>query len=89
MIVLTALFHINLLIATNIRNTLIVATALGALVTGVSFAFVFFGDDDELFYIPRHSNALVPPMLQVSEGHSMEDYLGRVNLEIEKLTEEE
>jgi hypothetical protein len=89
LVVLTALLHLNLLIATNIRRTLAVATALAALVTGVSFAFVLFGQDDEIYYIPEYSSTLLPPAFQVFEGQSMDGYFARVKDEVRDLGDNE
>lgn len=89
LIVLIILFHLNLLIATNTRNTLVVATALAVVVTSVSYAFVMFGDDDEDFYIPSHSYTLLPPAFQLFAGATAGDYFARVALEARQLEKEE
>ncbi len=77
-IILFALLQLNLLIATNIRNTLAVAFALAALVSGVAFAFLYFGEEEEAFYLPQPSSALVPPSFQLSREIELDDYFSRV-----------
>ena len=77
-VILVALFQLNLLIATNIRNTLAVAFALTALVSGIAFSFLHFGDEEDAFYLPLPSSALVPPAFQLSRASSLDDYFSRV-----------
>ncbi|MDC0361675.1 FHA domain-containing protein [Halioglobus sp.] len=87
-IILVALFQLNLLIATNIRNTLAVAFTLTALVSGVAFAFLYFGEEDDAFYLPLPSTTLVPPAFQLSRESELDDYFSRVARESTDLDEQ-
>jgi pSer/pThr/pTyr-binding forkhead associated (FHA) protein len=87
-VILVVLFQLNLLIATNIRNTLAVAFALTALVSGVAFAFLYFGEEEDAFYLPLPSSALVPPAFQLSRESELDDYFSKVARESIDLDEQ-
>jgi hypothetical protein len=67
--------HLNLLIATNMRNTLPVAAVLAGLLVGVSWAFVeLYSFDDEVQQMPRYSSTLLPPLTRGLPGSTLDEY---------------
>jgi hypothetical protein len=81
------LFRINLLIATNISDTLLGAISMAVLVVVVSYAFTIFGEDDVIQFQPEHANTLKPPGFQVFDGVAVEDYFAKVAEEMQTVDE--
>ena len=88
-VVLAVLFRINLLIATNIRNTLLGAIVMAALVVVVSYAFTIFGEEDVIQFQPEHANTLKPPGFQVFDGIAVEDYFAKLAKEMRTVNEKD
>jgi hypothetical protein len=88
-VVLVVLFRINLLIATNISDTLLGAISMAVLVVVVSYAFTIFGEDDVIQFQPEHANTLKPPGFQVFDGVAVEDYFAKVAEEMQTVDEKD
>jgi hypothetical protein len=78
-VVLTVLFRLNLIIATNIRDTLVVSVVLGAMVTFVIYGFVLLAEPDEFQNEPEFSATLKPPFAHVIRGSSADEYFLQVS----------
>ncbi len=86
-VILVVLVRVNLLIATNVRDTLLRATTIAVLVIVVSYAFTIFGEEDVIQFQPEHANTLMPPGFQVFGGVAVEDYFAQAAKEIRALDE--
>lgn len=68
------LFKMNLLIATNVRNTSLAAACMAGLLLGVSFAFIEFRTPEQLQTRPEHNQLLVPPPFNAGARVSADEY---------------
>lgn len=88
-VTLLILLHLNLLIATNMRNPLPVAAVFSALLVGVSYAFMLYSFDDESHYVPEYSSTLLPPPLtQIFPANSVDAYYAQLEQEMSTLKAE-
>ena len=88
-ILLALLFHLNLLIATQLLNARAVAMAMSALIIAVFYGFTVFGEseDEQLVLTPEYSATLLPPVLQVSRGVSPSAYFDELERQLKNLVQ--
>ncbi|MEM9255794.1 MAG: FHA domain-containing protein [Pseudomonadota bacterium] len=79
-VALAALLHLNLLIASNLRNTGLVSIVLSSTIVGVIYGFSWFGDRglEEFVSKAPYSKTLTPPLLGSRQGNSLQDYFDAV-----------
>lgn len=79
-LLLAALFHVNLMIATNLLHIRAVAATMSALVVVVLFGFFWFSESDDAArtLTPTYSTTLVPPLTGVRLGSDADAYFARV-----------
>jgi len=90
-LVLALLFYLNLVIATNLRNTLVAGAAMSALVVAVLLGFDWFDQKDDKWakLQPDYSATLVPPVLGLLPTASADEYFTAVEAMVAGIDEEE
>jgi hypothetical protein len=84
---LALLFRLNLLIATNIRDTTMAACAFSALLLGVAYGFIQLTASDDYSFEPEYSALVKPPFVHIREGVSVDDYFSQLAVEVEAADE--
>jgi len=86
-LLLAVLFHVNLMIATNLLNIRAVAATMSALVVVVLFGFFWFSesDDENRTLVPTYSATLLPPLAGARHGGDADAYFARVAKQVEAL----
>lgn len=73
-VTLALLLRCNLLVASNLHRTGLVASVIAALVVGVLYGFYHFNQSDQLRFFRAYAGELVPPVLGLQWGESLERY---------------
>lgn len=90
-ILLALLFHLNLVIATNLLRVRATAIALSALVVAVFYGFSIFGEseEEEPLLLPTYSQTLAPPPLSAVGAGSADAYFRKLAREMDRMAETE
>lgn len=90
-VLLAVLFHLNLVIATNLLRARAAALALSALLVAVLYGFSVFGEseEEEPLLLPTYSQTLAPPPLSSIGAGRADTYFREVARAMDRLAEQE